>query len=96
MDSIRIVAELRIKPESLPEARELLKNLAAGSQAEAGNLAYLVTEDTKAPGHFFILEEWKSPEAITGHNATPHFREFQKRIRPAVENNSVTTLKRVF
>ncbi len=95
MDSVRIVAETIVRPEFLEAARSLFQSLAKGSQAEAGNISYIVTEDVKKPGHFFIIEEWQSPEAIAGHNKMPHFLDFQKKIAPAVEKRSVTTLRRV-
>lgn len=96
MNSIRIVAEMQIKPEDLDSARKLLKDMAAASQAEAGNIAYVITEDTSKPGHIMILEEWQSPEAISEHNETRHFRDFQKAIAPSVQKSTVTTLKRLY
>lgn len=96
MDKIRIVAEMHIKPDALEEARSLLQDMASASQAEEGNLAYMITEDSKDPRHIFILEEWKSTDAITDHNKANHFRKFQKEIAPFVEVGSVTTLQRLF
>lgn len=96
MESVRIVAEMDIKPEDLESARLLLKELAAASRAEAGNISYIVTEDIKRPGHILILEDWKSRDAINEHNNTSHFQNFQKAIAPSVLKNSVTTLRRLF
>lgn len=93
MESLKIVAEMKIRPENLEEAKKLIREVVTASQAESGNISYIATEDTKNAAHIFILEEWKSEDAIASHNETQHFKNFMKAIEPYILDASITTLK---
>ncbi|ARU63662.1 antibiotic biosynthesis monooxygenase [Tumebacillus avium] len=73
---IIIHAYIKVKPERREEYLELSKGIVAGSQAEAGNLAYQLFEEAGNPNSFVIVEKWKDQAAVDFHNQTAHFQSF--------------------
>nr|WP_207734326.1 putative quinol monooxygenase [Anaerotruncus rubiinfantis] len=57
------------KAEYLKLARELQEK----SQAEDGNLEYLLYEDTRDENVLTFIEKWRDQAAIDRHNASEHF-----------------------
>ncbi len=96
MSTIRIVAEISITPGERGGLMPALQSLVEGSRSEPGNRAYDLTEDIAHPGHFFVIEEWLSEQAIAEHNESAHFRAFVAAIDGKTEKLSITKLKTVF
>ncbi|SHN72648.1 putative quinol monooxygenase [Desulfovibrio litoralis] len=96
MDSIKIVAEIKLKPEYRQELFPVLQALVEGSLTETGNNVYDLTENMSLPGHFFVIEEWKSDKAIEEHNETPHFKAFVTAIDVKGVALSITKPKSLF
>ncbi|WP_027188178.1 putative quinol monooxygenase [Desulfovibrio cuneatus] len=96
MDSIKIVAEIKLKPEYRQELFPVLQSLVEGSRTETGNIVYDLTENMSLPGHFFVIEEWKSEKAIEEHNETPHFKDFVMAIEGKAVALSITKTKSLF
>ena len=95
MSNIRIVAEIKIKPEFREGMMPALQTLVAGSRAEKGNIMYDLTESLDTPGQFFMIEDWVSAQAIEEHNATAHFKNFGVAIQGKAEKLVVVKLKNV-
>lgn len=93
--SIRIVAEVELKAGARDALMPVLQALVKGSRAEAGNKEYILTESLERPGHFFVIEEWASEQAIEEHNATPHFTAFVAAIDGKTDKLAITKLKTV-
>lgn len=96
MSTIKIVAELEVKPEIREELMPVLKELVEKSRAEEANISYDLTESLEKPGHFFVIEHWASAEGIEKHGATPHFQAFVTAVQGRAEKLAITKLKQVF
>lgn len=94
--SIRIVAEIELKPEFKAQLLPLFKELTEKSRAEDANISYDFTESLEKPAHFFVIENWASAEGIEKHGATPHFQAFVKGIEGKANKLVITQLKDVF
>ena len=93
MSTVRIVAELVLKPGMKEELMPIFTNLVAGSRAEAGNIEYELTESLKNPDHLFVIETWKNMEAIEFHGTTPHYLAFRSAIDGKTEKRVAVQLK---
>ncbi len=71
-----IHANMLIKPEKVDEFLKEIDALVTASQAEEGNITYVLKRDIKQDNLFTMVEEWKDAEAMQQHNATPHFQKF--------------------
>jgi quinol monooxygenase YgiN len=65
---------VRVRPGGEEEAAEHLRQLAAATRCEPGNLLYLVHRLTDDPHQFFIYEQYRSTEDHAAHRATEHYR----------------------
>lgn len=89
---IKIVAKTKVKPECKAEFIRLAGPLVAGSQAEAGNIAYNLHESTEDPNLMAFIEIWKDEEAIAFHNATDHYTTICPQFGPLFESPMEVTL----
>lgn len=96
MDVIKIVAEIEISPSHRETLLAVLKTLVSGSRSEPGNKVYDLTEDTGRQGHFFVIEEWLSAEAIEKHNESTHFKAFVAAIEGKAEKLIITKVETLF
>ncbi|WP_411343853.1 putative quinol monooxygenase [Paenibacillus sp. WLX1005] len=71
-----IHANMLIKPEKVDEFLTQVDALLTASQAEEGNISYVLKRDVKQDNLFTMVEEWKDNEAIQAHNGTAHFQKF--------------------
>ncbi|WP_322906651.1 putative quinol monooxygenase [Paenibacillus campi] len=71
-----IHANMLIKPEQVDKFLQEIDALVTASQAEEGNISYVLKRDVKQHNLFTMVEEWKDAEAMKLHNATPHFQKF--------------------
>ena len=65
-----------------PDAPGLLRNLAEASRSEAGCLRFDVIQHTMRANHFTIVEVWRTQQALDGHAAAAHTKEYRDRIQP--------------
>ncbi|MET3805973.1 quinol monooxygenase YgiN [Nakamurella sp. UYEF19] len=61
--------ELRLKPESLPGAHQLLREILADTRAFAGCEGVEVLVDNADPAHIVVHEIWASAEADAAYRA---------------------------
>ena len=59
---ITVLLEIRLKPESVAEARELMGRELQTTRAFDGNLTTDVIADENDPRHWIIYERWESIE----------------------------------
>ncbi len=72
MTELRVVAEIAAKPGSEGGIRSALSTLAVATRDEEGCVSYEVFESEAAPGTFFTVETWRSPEDMAAHLQTEH------------------------
>jgi quinol monooxygenase YgiN len=66
---IVVILELRLKPESVPTAREVMGRALQDTRAFAGNLATDVLVDQDDESHWLIYERWESVEHDEAYRA---------------------------
>ncbi|MCC8109183.1 MAG: antibiotic biosynthesis monooxygenase [Planctomycetes bacterium] len=94
--SLFIMAKIGVAKQYRDEFLALAKGLVAASTAEAGNNFYILTESANDPEVFYMLEHWKSQQAIDEHNGTPHFGKFQELVAKHSFPVSIEIVKPVF
>jgi quinol monooxygenase YgiN len=70
---IYIVARGKVKPGAEDGFKAAVSPLVEETRKEEGNISYGLFEDTKNPGAFAFIEQWRDDAAIAKHNASPHF-----------------------
>jgi quinol monooxygenase YgiN len=72
--SIRVVAHITARPETVDETRELLLSLIEPTRAESGCVTYELMQNTTDPTDFTFVEEWTSDAALDAHLETEHLK----------------------
>ncbi|BBY29989.1 putative quinol monooxygenase [Mycolicibacterium sediminis] len=67
--AITVLLELKFKPESVAEARELMRRELQTTRDFDGNLTTDVIADEDDPGHWIIYERWDSVEQDEAYRA---------------------------
>lgn len=67
--SVTALLELRLKPESLGAAHQLLREILADTRAFAGCEGVEVLIDNEDPAHIIAKETWASAEADAAYRA---------------------------
>jgi quinol monooxygenase YgiN len=73
---IIIQASMKAKPGKRDQAIGAFNEAMAGSQAEAGCIAYRFTADIIEPDSFHILEMWEDEAALLAHLGGQAFKGF--------------------
>ena len=73
---IAVLGSFRFPPETVEQARPLMRAVIAATLAEPGCRAYSYAEDVAEPGCFRVTELWDSRKALSAHFDTPHMREW--------------------
>jgi quinol monooxygenase YgiN len=75
MMQLQAIARYLVPDESHDEVLGLLRELAAESRLEPGNISFDIYENVDAPSRVVLLERYESREAFARHRETPHFHE---------------------
>ena len=75
------VTYLEVAPASEGEAVSLIKQAAAASRKEAGNVRFDVLQRLDRKSHFAILEAWSDPKAREAHESGPAMTEFRNKLK---------------
>jgi len=77
-----VVTYIEVASSAEPETANLLRQIAAASRNEAGNLRYEVLQQIERTDHFAILEAWTDARAFESHAATAGFKAFRDKLKP--------------
>ena len=77
-----VVTYIDVLPSGATGAADLLKDVAAASRKEAGNLRYEVLAQIDRPNRFAILEAWSDSKAFEAHNASVALSRFRSALKP--------------
>jgi quinol monooxygenase YgiN len=77
-----VVTYLEVAPSAEAEATRLLKEVAAASRKEAGNLRFEVLQRIERPAHFAIIEAWADSKAFESHGANAATKTFREKLKP--------------
>jgi quinol monooxygenase YgiN len=76
------VTYLEVTPAAKAEAINLIKQFAAGSRKEPGNLRFDVLQRVDRNSQFAILEAWSDPKALEAHDGGAALTEFRNKLKP--------------
>ena len=79
MPTIRVVAHLTSKPETIADTRKALEGFVDPTRAEAGCVYYELMQNNDDPTDFTFVEEWASDETLDAHLGSPHIAAFKER-----------------
>jgi quinol monooxygenase YgiN len=80
--SIHVVTHVDVIPPRKEDGVALLRQLAADSSKDAGNVRFDVLQQTNRPNHFTVVEAWKDRDAFDAHGMAAHTRQFRDRLAP--------------
>ena len=83
-NSLRVVARIKAKRETVSEVRELLRGLVEPTRNESGCISYELLQNTKDPTDFTFVEEWESEAALESHAASDHLKAIGPKLQPVV------------
>jgi quinol monooxygenase YgiN len=72
MSEIHVFATISAAAGKADELREVLKTLVAATKEEPGVLHYLLHEDPKTLGNFYVFEAYKDQAAVDAHMGSSH------------------------
>lgn len=70
--TLRVVARIVARPESVALVRQTLSGLLAPTRAEEGCVLYELMQNNADPSDFTFYEEWTSAAALDAHAASAH------------------------
>lgn len=77
-----VVTYVAVTPSAQMQAAALLRQVAAASRKEAGNLRYDVLQQTDRGNQFAILETWRDGKAFEAHAGGGAMKEFRGKLDP--------------
>jgi quinol monooxygenase YgiN len=72
MSEIHVFANVTAAAGNEDKLRDVLKTLAAASHEEPGVIHYILHEDIKTKGNFYVFEAYTDQAAVDSHMASPH------------------------
>ena len=73
-NSLRVVARIKAKPDSVSDVQKILKQLIEPTLREAGCISYVLLQNRKDSTDFTFVEEWAGDSAFEGHLASTHLQ----------------------
>jgi quinol monooxygenase YgiN len=70
--SLRVVARITARPETVDQVRDLLTGFIEPTRKESGCIVYELLQNTQDPTDFTFVEEWTDDAALDAHLASPH------------------------
>ncbi len=95
MSTLTIVADIRVRPDRVEQAKAELLKLVAPTRAEAGCLQYDLHQDTDDPAHFLFFENWETRELWRAHMESDHIAAFRAATEGAIESVALSEMTKV-
>jgi quinol monooxygenase YgiN len=77
--SLRVVAHLTARPDTVDQTREALLRLIESTRAEEGCVMYELMQNNGDATDFTFVEEWTDDESLDKHLESEHIRDLQSR-----------------
>jgi quinol monooxygenase YgiN len=72
MSEIHVFANVTAAAGNEDKLRDVLKTLVMATKEEPGVISYILHEDVKTAGNFYVFEAYKDQAAVDAHMASPH------------------------
>jgi quinol monooxygenase YgiN len=79
-NSLRVVARITVRADTVNEVRSLLNELIEPTRKETGCISYELLQNNADPTDFTFVEEWQGDEAIDAHLGTEHIQSVLSRV----------------
>jgi quinol monooxygenase YgiN len=79
---VYVVSYIEVAPKDGGAAAGLLRQLAANSRKDDGNIRFDILQRAAPSNQFAIVAIWKDQKAYDGHLAASHSKEFRDKIKP--------------
>jgi len=79
---VYVVSYIEVAPKDGGTAAGLLRQLAANSRKDDGNMRFDILQRAAPSNQFAIVAIWKDQKAYDGHLAASHNKEFRDKIKP--------------
>ena len=93
-DERHIICTVRSKSAHRESVRDLLLELVEPARAEPGCLYYDVYQQEKDADTFYIIDGWRSEEAIKAHSAHPNVPRVVALLEPFLEAPLTVTISK--
>jgi len=78
-----VITHIDVNPPNKDNAFSLLKDMAAASRKDAGNIRFDVTvQQVRNQNHFEVIEVWRTQKAKDAHDAAANTKEFRGKLAP--------------
>jgi len=78
-ETLRVVAHITARPDTVEETKKILLDLIGPTRAEEGCVTYELLQNNADPTDLTFIEEWSGDEALDAHLATPHIQNALER-----------------
>ena len=95
---VHVTANIFIKEGKEDEFLAIAKELVEKTNAlDAGCVQYELCQDVNNSGHFVMVEQWESGQALDDHMKAAHFTGLVPKIGPLTSKpDEITILKKLF
>lgn len=95
-EKIILIARLKVRDNTVEEAKDLALKIVADSRTEKGCINYDVHQAIDDPTVFVWHETWKDKAALEAHFELPYLKEFfEKAVALAAEPPQITVTKMI-
>ncbi|HEY5623890.1 MAG TPA: antibiotic biosynthesis monooxygenase, partial [Gammaproteobacteria bacterium] len=81
-ERVYVVTYIEVDPSATTEAIDLLRQHAAVSRNDDGNLLYQPLQRIGRPNHLALIETWENADAQAAHAASGHIRRLRADLAP--------------
>jgi quinol monooxygenase YgiN len=78
--AVYVITHVDVTPN--PQVPVILRRLADASRKEPGNLRFDIVQHTMRANHFTVVEAWRDRQALDGHVAAAHTRQYRDELQP--------------
>jgi quinol monooxygenase YgiN len=73
--TVRVIAHIKARPDTIDATRELLKTLILPTRIEVGCITYELYQNEADLTDFTFIEEWTSDEDLGNHLQSDHLKD---------------------
>jgi quinol monooxygenase YgiN len=81
-ERVYVLTHVDIAPERIAEGLRILKEAAAASRRDEGNLTFVIIQQSSRPNHFTFIEVWSEMKSLQAHALASHTIAFRNALQP--------------
>ncbi|MFI5020257.1 MAG: putative quinol monooxygenase [Alphaproteobacteria bacterium] len=80
--AVYVVTHVDVTPPNTAQGLAVLKDQAAATRKDDGNLRAELLQQSDRKNHFVLLETWRDQKAKDAHDAADHTKDFRAKLQP--------------